>query len=151
MYLNSSVQNPYPKAVIKPSTSSPDYISLVRYLMQPFLESPKSLSIDCEMSYTHNRAWIRIAFDSADKGKVFGRGGRNIQAIRTCVAAVAQLAGQSVYLDIYGSNGAGRDGLSFEEDNEERLPPPRSRDRGSDGDVSRADPSRIVKPRTRLS
>lgn len=123
--------------------------------MQPFLESPDSLSIDCEMSHTNNRAWIRIAFDSADKGKVFGRGGRNIQAIRACVAAAAELAGQSVYLDIYGSNG-GRDGLSFDEDSEERLPPPKARDRDRDGDVSHPDTShpdvsRIVKPRIRLS
>jgi uncharacterized protein len=152
------VQNPQPKVVIKPSASSPDYVGLVKYLMQPFLESPDSLSVDCEMSHTHNRAWIRIAFDSADKGKVFGRGGRNIQAIRTCVAAAAQLAGQSVYLDIYGSNG-GRDGMSFDEDNEERLPPPRARDRGGDvshpdvsRDVNRSDVARsIVKPRIRLS
>jgi uncharacterized protein len=139
---------------MKSSTSIPDYVGLVRYLMQPFLESPDSLSVDCEMSLTHSRAWIRIAFDSADKGKVFGRGGRNIQAIRTCVAAAAQLAGQSVYLDIYGSNG-GRDGLSFDEDSEERLPPPRARDRSGDfshPDTSRSEVNRsIVKPRIRLS
>jgi uncharacterized protein len=131
-------------------TSSPDYIALVRFLIQPFLESPESLSIDCEMCQDRNKAWIRIAFDSGDKGKVFGRGGRNIQAIRTCVSAAAQLVGQSVYLDIYGSNG-GRDGLSFEEDAEERLPPPRARDRqgnvGNNG-INGNRPT-FVKPRIR--
>jgi hypothetical protein len=36
---------------------------------------------------------------------VFGRGGRNIQAIRTVIQAAAQAAGQSVHLDIYDSQG----------------------------------------------
>lgn len=112
--------------------------------MQPFLESPESLSVDCEISQTLNKVWVRIAFDSTDKGKVFGRGGRNIQAIRTVIAAAAELAGQSVYLDIYGSTTPGREGMSFEEDQQERTPPPRSPERRGNA------PSRpVVKPRTR--
>jgi uncharacterized protein len=143
------VQNPHHKVAINSFTSNPDYIGLVRFLIQPFLESPESLSIDCEMCQAQNRAWIRIAFESGDKGKVFGRGGRNIQAIRTCVSAAAHLVGQSVYLDIYGSNG-GRDGLSFEEDVEERLPPPRARDRQVSGDNGgNGNRPIFVKPRIR--
>lgn len=112
--------------------------------MQPFLESPDSLSVDCEISHTLNRVWIRIAFDSTDKGKVFGRGGRNIQAIRTVIAAAAQTAGQSVYLDIYGSAAQGREGMSFDEDSEERLPLPKSNPRRGNGS-----PLPIAKPRSR--
>jgi predicted RNA-binding protein YlqC (UPF0109 family) len=112
--------------------------------MQPFLDSPESLRVDCEISHTRKRAWIRIAFDSTDKGKVFGRGGRNIQAIRTVVSAAAEAAGQSVYLDIYGSNIGGRDDFSFDEDDSERLPMPRSRDRRSNG----GPPRPIAKPRS---
>lgn len=119
--------------VVRPiSDSSPDYIGLVRFLLEPFLDDPSSLRVDCEMSQTRNRAWIRIAFDNSEKGKVFGRGGRNIQAIRTAIAAAAKLAGQSVYLDIYG-NDAGRDGFSRDDDNGDRLPPPRSRPRRGNG------------------
>ena len=113
--------------------------------MQPFLYSTESLSVDCENSDTRKRVWIRIAFESTDKGKVFGRGGRNIQAIRTVVAAAAEAAGQSVYLDIYGSTAGSRDDLSFEEDDSERLPPPISRERGSNDT-----PRPIAKPRSRL-
>jgi uncharacterized protein len=113
--------------------------------MQSFLELPDSLSIDCEISHILNRVWIRIAFDSTDKGKVFGRGGRNIQAIRTVIVAAAQTAGQSVYLDIYGSAAQGREGMSFEEDGEERLPMPKSKPRnGGNGS-----PLPIAKPRSR--
>ncbi|BAZ67999.1 hypothetical protein NIES4106_27570 [Fischerella sp. NIES-4106] len=132
MSLNRSVQKPLPKFVTKSPTVSPDYVGLVRFLMQPFLEFPESLSVDCEMYHTHKRAWIRIAFESTDKGKVFGRGGRNIQAIRTVIAAAAEAAGHSVYLDIYGSNDVGRESAAFEDEGEERLPP-KSRERRVNG------------------
>ncbi len=114
------------------SDSVPDYIGLVRFLMEPFLDNPSSLRVDCEMSPTSNRAWVRIAFDDTEKGKVFGRGGRNIQSIRTAIAAIARLAGQSVYLDIYG-NETGRDGVSNDDDNGDRIAPPRSRSRRGNG------------------
>jgi predicted RNA-binding protein YlqC (UPF0109 family) len=83
--------------------ASPDYVGLVRFLVAPFLESPASLSVDCEKSASKGRVWIRLAFEGADKGRVFGRGGRNIQAIRMVIQAVALAAGQSAHLDIYES------------------------------------------------
>jgi hypothetical protein len=140
------VLKPHLKSTKSPATS-PNYVGLVRFLIEPFLESKESLSIDCEISPTLQRAWIRIAFDSNDKGKVFGRGGRNIQAIRTVIAAAAQSAGQSAYLDIYGAAGQGREGMSFDEDVEERIPPPRARERRTDDGGSRP----FAKPRSRTS
>ncbi len=143
MSLNrSEQQQPNHNLTANSLTTSPNYVGLVKFLMQPFLETPESLSVDCEISSTLKRAWIRIAFESSDKGKVFGRGGRNIQAIRTVIAAAAELTGQSVYLDIYGST-PGREGMSVEEDQQERRPPPRSRERSGNA------PRPIVKPRTR--
>ncbi|MCG6133847.1 MAG: KH domain-containing protein [Nostoc sp. LLA-1] len=144
MFLNSSVPQTHLKDEIKSPIASPNYVGLVKFLIQPFLESPETLSVDCEISPTLKRAWIRIAFDSTDKGKVFGRGGRNIQAIRTVIAAAAALAGQSVYLDIYGNNALGREGMSFDEDQQERsFPPPKTQERA--GNLPRP----VVKPRTR--
>lgn len=104
MSLNKSVPEPLAPA-IKNQSLSPDYVGLVKFLVAPFLESPESLSVDCEMSNGNARVWIRLAFEGEDKGRVFGRGGRNIQAIRTVIEASAQAVGQSVYLDIYGSSG----------------------------------------------
>jgi predicted RNA-binding protein YlqC (UPF0109 family) len=89
---------------IQPQAASPDYAGLVQFLLQPFLESPGSLRVDCEVSPSKPKVWIRLAFEGEDKGRVFGRGGRNIQAIRTTIEAAARLAGQSVYLDIYGGS-----------------------------------------------
>lgn len=89
--------------------TSPDYAGLVRFLVEPFLESPQRLSIDCERSHANERVWIRLAFEGTEKGRVFGRGGRNIQAIRTVIQSAAQAAGQSVHLDIYdGTGGSSR-------------------------------------------
>ncbi len=85
--------------------TNPDYVGLVRFLVEPFLESPQRLSVDCEKSHAKERVWIRLAFEGTDKGRVFGRGGRNIQAIRMVLQAAAQAAGQSVHLDIYDSSG----------------------------------------------
>ncbi|AFY32096.1 KH domain-containing protein [Calothrix sp. PCC 7507] len=145
MFLNRSVQQqqPHHNDGTQSAIASPNYDELVRFLVQPFLESPESLRVDCEISHTLKRAWIRIAFESTDKGKVFGRGGRNIQAIRTVIAAAAEAAGQSVYLDIYGSNSSDREGTSLDEDREERLPPPKSREQRGNT------PRPIAKPRSR--
>ncbi|HIK04689.1 MAG TPA: KH domain-containing protein [Trichormus sp. M33_DOE_039] len=140
MSLNRSVPQPHHNPTA--ATASPNYAGLVKFLMQPFLEFPESLSVDCEISQTLKRVWIRIAFESTDKGKVFGRGGRNIQAIRTVIAAAAQLSQQSVYLDIYGNTNPGREGLSVEEDQPERSPTPRTRER-------RNSSRPVVKPRSR--
>ncbi|MGK7873372.1 MAG: KH domain-containing protein [Xenococcaceae cyanobacterium] len=83
--------------------TSPDYTGLVKFLLKPFLDSPECLSVDCEQSKNNQRVWIRLAFEGTDKGRVFGRGGRNIQAIRTVLNTAAAAASQSLYLDIYGS------------------------------------------------
>lgn len=121
-----------------------NYIGLVRFLVQPFLESPESLSVDCEMSYSLKRAWIRIAFSPTDREKVFGRRGRNIQAIHTVIAAAAELAGQSVYLDIYENNIQNWDSMPFDKEQEERTLPSKSRERRS-GSLPRP----VAKPRLR--
>ncbi|WP_313949298.1 KH domain-containing protein [Leptolyngbya sp. FACHB-261] len=80
----------------------PDYTQLARFLIAPLLDDPNSLKLDCEINSARQRAWLRVAFEGSDKGRVFGRGGRTIQAIRTVLEAAAQLVGYTIYLDIYG-------------------------------------------------
>ncbi|MFE1746223.1 KH domain-containing protein [Coleofasciculus sp. H7-2] len=107
-------------------SSPPDYASLVQFLVQPFLESPKLLSVDCEMSQSNTKVWVRLAFEGEDKGRVFGRGGRNIQAIRTVIEAAAKAANQSVYLDIYGSSARSLESTSGSQEVAKKDPPRRS-------------------------
>jgi predicted RNA-binding protein YlqC (UPF0109 family) len=101
----------------KQTAHNPDYAKLVRFLVQPFLESPDALRLDCEISPRTSRVLIRLAFEGEDKGRVFGRGGRNIQAIRTVIQAVAQLAGHTAHLEVFGASPNERDG------SDEKAPP----------------------------
>jgi hypothetical protein len=71
------------------------------------------------------RVLVRVAFEGEDKGRVFGRGGRNIQAIRIVLQAVAQAAGQQAHLEIFGGAPNERDMASSEEG--PASPRPRSR------------------------
>jgi uncharacterized protein len=90
-----------------PSTVEPNYIELVRFLVTPFLEFPESLMVDCETYASQHKVLVRLAFAGSDKGRVFGRGGRTLQAIRTVIEASGTLAGQRVYLEVYGEREAG--------------------------------------------
>lgn len=112
--MSSSNSNPSPTPN---SAASPNYEKLVQFLLVPFVESPESLKVDCERSSSSSKVWVRVAFDSTDKGRVFGRGGRNLHAVRSTLAALAKVAGESIVLDIYGGLGSGRDAAG--------SPPPR--------------------------
>jgi len=85
-----------------PASDQPQYVELVRFLLTPLLEFPESLRIDCELTKNKERVWIRLALEQSDQGKVFGRGGRNLNAIRTVLKTAGLAAQQSVYLDLYG-------------------------------------------------
>jgi uncharacterized protein len=62
------------------------------------------MGVDCEYTIDRHRVWIRVAVASDDQGSAFGRGGRNIQAVRTVLQAAAATVGQSIHLDVYGSS-----------------------------------------------
>lgn len=109
-----------------PEATGPDYAGLVRFLVEPFLELPDSLKVDCEVSPSRGKVWVRVAFEGTDKGRVFGRGGRNIQAIRSVLEAAARLAGYSAYLDVFGSSAQGHDGDHDREEIVDKPPPRRS-------------------------
>lgn len=117
-----------PTGLASSSPCQPDYTGLVKFLIEPFLDSPESLRIDCEMSPSRPRVWIRVAFADSDRGRVFGRGGRNIQAIRVVLEAVAKLAGQTASLDIHGEHQGG----DREHDGKPKQGRPRPRRAGSD-------------------
>ncbi len=125
-----------PESVTEPSakTTPPDYEKMIRFLIHPFLESPEELKLDCEVSQSKPRILIRAAFEGSDKGRVFGRGGRNIQAIRSVLEAIAQLSGYSIHLEVFGT------ASSASGDGGDREPPDRSGPR-------RSSPPRPAKPR----
>lgn len=69
--------------------------------MEPLLTNPDQLKIDCETSAKGDRIWVRVAFDPTEKGRVFGRNGRTIQAIRTLLTVAANHHGQVVRFDVF--------------------------------------------------
>jgi uncharacterized protein len=75
------------------------------------------MGVDCEYTIDRRRVWIRVAVATADQGSAFGRGGRNIQAIRTVVQAAAATVGQSIHLDVYGNNSSFRTDTDDGQDN----------------------------------
>ena len=81
--------------------TSPDYERLARFLIEPFLDDPKSLYINSEVVNDRKKIWLRVAFDNDDLGKVFGRGGRNIQAIRNTIKTAGAVNQEVVFLDVY--------------------------------------------------
>jgi uncharacterized protein len=79
------------------------YDKLVAFLLKPLLDAPEDLRINCEYLPAHARVWVRVAFQAADREKLLDGSSRHLYAIKTVVSAAARIAGQSVYLDIYGS------------------------------------------------
>jgi uncharacterized protein len=112
-----------------PNASAPDFSRLVEFLVQPFLDTPSALKLDCETHPAKARVWIRLAFEGSDKGRVFGRNGRNIQAIRTVVEAAAQAVGYTAHLEIYGDRESKPERISRSDsprlETEKRAPPKR--------------------------
>jgi uncharacterized protein len=86
------------------TTPTPDYVELVRFLLQPFVDAPASLSIDAELSHANTRTLIRVALDEAeDPGRIFGRGGRNLKAVTATLNGMAQATGNAVRLEVFGA------------------------------------------------
>ncbi len=79
----------------------PDYNSLISFLLKPLLAHPDALRVDFESNSKSDRVWIRVAFDPEDRGRVFGKGGRTIQAVRTVVMTAAQEVGHSVRFEVF--------------------------------------------------
>ena len=94
---------------VEPSSNTPNYEELLRFLLEPLLNPSESISVDCEQLNSTGRVWLRMAVDTEDKGHIYGRGGRNLTAIRTVLNASAKATQQSVHLDVYGGEHYSRD------------------------------------------
>ncbi|PZO08615.1 MAG: RNA-binding protein [Leptolyngbya foveolarum] len=80
-----------------------DFEALARFLMGPFLDKPEELKFHVEKLAGGKRLWLRAAFnDEEDNGRVFGRGGRNIKAMRNVMMAAAKQSDITVNLNVFG-------------------------------------------------
>jgi uncharacterized protein len=85
----------------------PDYRALTRFLMEPLMDTPNDLHVSCETTAQGTKVWLRVSLGETDRGRAFGRGGRNIRAIRTILQAAGNNADQVVSLEIIGGSGEG--------------------------------------------
>ncbi len=79
----------------------PDYNALISFLLKPLLAHPEALRVDFESNSKNDRVWIRVAFDPEDRGRIFGKGGRTIQAVRTVVMTAAEEAGHNARFEVF--------------------------------------------------
>jgi predicted RNA-binding protein YlqC (UPF0109 family) len=77
-----------------------DSEAVVRYLVESLVDAPESV----EITVTEEAETIRfeIALDPEDVGKVIGRGGRIIKAIRTLARAAGSTEGRMVDVEVVG-------------------------------------------------
>lgn len=82
------------------SRTGADTQALVRYLIESLVDDPEAV----EIAVTEEGDTIRfeITLDAADVGKVIGRGGRIIKAIRTLARAAGSTEGRQVEVDVVG-------------------------------------------------
>jgi len=78
---------------------SETYTELLKFLIQPLLEGSDSLRIHAEVNGA--RVWLRVAIAPSARGKVFGKGGKTIQTIRTVLHTTAKNLGHNLTLELY--------------------------------------------------
>jgi uncharacterized protein len=71
---------------------------LVAYLAKVLVDDPASVEVTESKEGNFSRYELSVA--PADIGKVIGKEGRTVKALRTLVAAVGQKSGQRVDLDV---------------------------------------------------
>jgi len=77
-----------------------DTEGLVRYLVESLVELPEAVEIT--VAEEGDTVRFDIALDPSDVGKVIGRGGRIIKAIRTLARAAGSTEGRHVEVDVLG-------------------------------------------------
>lgn len=115
----------------------PNYVELVKFLVRPFLEQPDRLRVDCEVFRQNSRVWIRLALEDEDKERILGRGGRNLQTIRTVLSTAAAPIQQSVFLEIYTTESPSSRSAPLRRRRSSAGPVPVRRTRSRGGPVSR--------------
>lgn len=82
------------------SRTGADTEELVRYLVESLVDVPDNVSI--EVTQEGDTVRFEITLDPTDVGKVIGRGGRIIKAIRTLARAAGSTEGRQVEVDVVG-------------------------------------------------
>jgi predicted RNA-binding protein YlqC (UPF0109 family) len=77
-----------------------DTEALVRYVIMSLVDMPDAVAIECKES--DNSIAFEVTLDPSDVGKVIGRQGRIIKAIRTLARAAGSSDDKQVEVEILG-------------------------------------------------
>ncbi len=80
--------------------SAADTEALVRYLVTSLVDAPEAVEV--QTTESEDTLAFEITLDPADVGKVIGRQGRIIKAIRTLARAAGSTASRQVEVEILG-------------------------------------------------
>ncbi|MFN2464310.1 MAG: KH domain-containing protein [Candidatus Dormibacteria bacterium] len=78
---------------------STDYAGLVEYIVKNIVENPDAVEVDGN-SRRHRSQTVEVRLDPSDVGRVIGKGGKNIEAIRAVVKAAAIKDHQRVNVEV---------------------------------------------------
>ena len=76
-----------------------DYAGLVEYIVKNIVENPDAVEVDGN-SRRHRSQTVEVRLDPSDVGRVIGKGGKNIEAIRAVVKAAAIKEHQRVNVEV---------------------------------------------------
>jgi hypothetical protein len=79
---------------------TPDTEALVRYLVTSLVDMPEAVTVETKES--DEALTFEITLDPSDVGKVIGRQGRIIKAIRTLARAAGSTADRHVEVEVLG-------------------------------------------------
>lgn len=82
------------------SRTGADTEALVRYLIESLVDKPESASVTAIAG--DGSVKFEVVLDAEDVGKVIGRGGRIIKAIRTLARAAGSTEGLMVDVEVMG-------------------------------------------------
>lgn len=71
---------------------------LLMYLVKSLVEKPDEVSLDS--SEENNATRFKLKVSDSDKGKIIGRNGKVINAIRTMLSAGTSKDGKKVFIDV---------------------------------------------------
>ncbi|MEA2681726.1 MAG: uncharacterized protein QOK05_54 [Chloroflexota bacterium] len=76
-----------------------DYAGLVEFIVKNIVEKPDAVEVDGN-SRRHRSQTVEVRLDPGDVGRVIGKGGKNIEAIRAVVKAAAIKDHQRVNVEV---------------------------------------------------
>jgi hypothetical protein len=76
----------------------PDYGELVRFMVEHIVSQPESVEVAVHQD--GHRVTVRVRTAPSDLGKVIGRSGRHIEAIRMVVRAASLRPRDRVYVEV---------------------------------------------------